>query len=488
MNKGVKYVIANNKSLLAGYLFLFILLGFAGYSINKNYTQNNILIQKVIDNSTVKLSYLIELRKTADYAQVATLRHIITSDTSSMRLEEELIKDQNNRGNEIFEALGDLIFDPNEQKILNKVLGNRQANAEARAVLLNLSSLERNGPVSSAKFHNNFQRGTYEKYQDAITALSNFIEEDIDIQLAVISAKNEYAKRLLQLIIAAIVSLVLFLGFGIYKTLKEEIVRNGILVENEKKLKSQMEFSGNLIDKSPDGIIGINDQGNIVIFNKHAESLFGYSKNEIKNQSLKVLMIEKNRSLVDVFILNYFGNSDFISMMPKVIIAQRKDSSKFPVELSVNFDFFEDQPIAIASIRDVTGRLKSEKLLVDAEYKLRNIFDNTNNVFFSHDENFKFTYVTPYIKELLGYEPDEIYINKTHIFADNIINTLGKESTLKAIKTGIPQPPYELELIHKNGSIIWVEIKEAPVLNEGKTVSVVGALSDVTERKLHEQI
>ncbi|MBA7616139.1 hypothetical protein ES703_23433 [subsurface metagenome] len=58
---------------------------------------------------------------------------------------------------------------------------------------------------------------------------------------------------------------------------------------------------------------------------------------------------------------------------------------------------------------------------------------------------------------------------------------------VKAIETGKPQPPYELELVHKNGKKVWVEVREAPVVVNGKTISIVGALTDITERKRAEQ-
>ena len=49
------------------------------------------------------------------------------------------------------------------------------------------------------------------------------------------------------------------------------------------------------------------------------------------------------------------------------------------------------------------------------------------------------------------------------------------------------QPTYELELKTGDGRKIWVEVNESPVVRDGKTVMVVGALQDITERKRAEK-
>jgi len=43
-----------------------------------------------------------------------------------------------------------------------------------------------------------------------------------------------------------------------------------------------------------------------------------------------------------------------------------------------------------------------------------------------------------------------------------------------------------LELSHKSGKKIWVEVHEAPVVEDGKTVAIVGSLNDITDRKMAE--
>ena len=120
----------------------------------------------------------------------------------------------------------------------------------------------------------------------------------------------------------------------------------------------------------------------------------------------------------------------------------------------------------------------------NSEEKLRSILENSTNVFFRHNTAHELTYLSPQIKNVLGYTPEEAKIKWMRLTTDNPINKRGYELTVKAIESGKPQEPYELELFHKSGSKVYIEVREAPLVKNGKTVAVVGALVDITKRKI----
>ena len=50
-------------------------------------------------------------------------------------------------------------------------------------------------------------------------------------------------------------------------------------------------------------------------------------------------------------------------------------------------------------------------------------------------------------------------------------------------RKGIRQPPYEIEIFHKNGNIHRLEITEEPILNRnGQVIAVEGIAHDITQR------
>ncbi|MCD4672850.1 MAG: PAS domain S-box protein, partial [Anaerolineaceae bacterium] len=127
------------------------------------------------------------------------------------------------------------------------------------------------------------------------------------------------------------------------------------------------------------------------------------------------------------------------------------------------------------------------KALRESEENLRNIVENSTNLFFSHTSDHELTYLSPQSREFLQCESEEAMIKWQEFATDNPINDEGFALTQKAIETGKRQPPYELELMGKKGKIIRVEVHESPVVQNNKTINIVCSLTNITERKQAEE-
>jgi PAS domain S-box-containing protein len=141
-----------------------------------------------------------------------------------------------------------------------------------------------------------------------------------------------------------------------------------------------------------------------------------------------------------------------------------------------------------AALEDVTARKEAEVSLADSERKLRAIVEHSTNLFYSHTPDHVLTYVSPQTRQFFDCEPEEALVRWTEFLTDNPQNAIGMQLTEKAIETGEVQPPYELELVGKKGRVIWVSVHESPVVVDGKTVSIVGSLTDITRRKRSELV
>ncbi len=184
--------------------------------------------------------------------------------------------------------------------------------------------------------------------------------------------------------------------------------------------------------------------------------------------------LRKEENYSSIFELNLFhkdGGEISLEILGKILL----DENKKVIGIQGN-------------ARDITERKQAEETIKESEEKLRNIFENSTNLFFSHTPEHILTYLSPQVKDIMGYTQEEAMIKWTELASDNPINEIGFKHTVKAIETGKPQPPYELELVHKSGKKVWVEVREAPLVKDGKTVSIVGALTDITERTLAEKI
>lgn len=133
---------------------------------------------------------------------------------------------------------------------------------------------------------------------------------------------------------------------------------------------------------------------------------------------------------------------------------------------------------------DVTQRNRDTRKLKETEEKLRTIVEHSTNLFYTHTIDHEITYISPQSEEFFGYKPEEARKRWTEFTTDNPVNLEGIKITEKAIDTGKRQPPYELELQRKDGSTVWVEVHETPIMEEGKVVGIAGSLTDITEQKL----
>lgn len=140
----------------------------------------------------------------------------------------------------------------------------------------------------------------------------------------------------------------------------------------------------------------------------------------------------------------------------------------------------------VGSLTDITERKEALEKLISTEQKLREIVEHSTNLFFKHDVNHQLEYISPQCYDFVGLTPDEAMNKWTDLVTDHPINEIGFKKTMKALETGEPQGSYELQFKHINGDIVWARVHEAPIMEDGETVGMVGSLTDITEQKEYE--
>lgn len=117
-----------------------------------------------------------------------------------------------------------------------------------------------------------------------------------------------------------------------------------------------------LIENAPDAILQVDSTGAIVIANRTAETMFGYSREELMGNGVDVLVPEANRA-GHAGHRNSFASAGVTRPMGLGLdlFARRKDGTKFPVEISVSPVPTESGINVTAVIRDVTDRKQAER-------------------------------------------------------------------------------------------------------------------------------
>ncbi|MCP4703114.1 MAG: PAS domain S-box protein [candidate division Zixibacteria bacterium] len=248
--------------------------------------------------------------------------------------------------------------------------------------------------------------------------------------------------------------------------------------ESEKKYRL-------LVENQTDLLIKVDTEGRFQFVSPSYCKLFGKTEEKLIGNTFMPLVHEDDREITtqEMEKIYHPPYTAYIEQRAKT-----KDGWRWLGWMETAILDDNDNVISIIGVgRDITKRKKMEKALKKSEADLRNILEHSTNAFYSHTPDHIITYFSPQIEQLLGYTPEEAMIKWTLLTSDNPINEDGFEKTVAAIKSGKTQPPYELELLHKNGSRVIVEVREAPLIKDGKTTAIVGALADITERKQAEK-
>ncbi len=106
---------------------------------------------------------------------------------------------------------------------------------------------------------------------------------------------------------------------------------------------------------------------------------------------------------------------------------------------------------------------------------------------YTHDVHGVFDYVSPSIERILGHTPEEFRTHYTRYLTDHPVNEEARRHTDLSI-AGEKQPPYEVEIYHRDGSRRWLAVLETPMLApDGTVVGVQGIARDITEMKRDEE-
>jgi PAS domain S-box-containing protein len=143
------------------------------------------------------------------------------------------------------------------------------------------------------------------------------------------------------------------------------------LTERRRSEKALLEAASRMqavVDTAVDGVILIDAQGTVLMFNPACERLFGYAADEVVGQNVRMLMPAPYRQEHDRYLSNYHTTGERkIIGIGREVVGQRKNGTTFPMDLSVGEAKQEGQSVFVGIIHDLTDRKRTEEQLIQAQ-------------------------------------------------------------------------------------------------------------------------
>ncbi len=182
-----------------------------------------------------------------------------------------------------------------------------------------------------------------------------------------------------------------------------------------------------------------------------------------------------------------------VFLIEKIGIALMDDMTGAMRNIRTNRDLSARVPVgghdevsqfAIAVNETLDALQTSRQQLSESEVKYRSLVESINDIVWETDSDLRYTYVSPKVREVLGYEPDEV-MGKTPFdlmdagdrgrMGPAITDMINRKGSFELV---------EFSMNRRDGSLADLEISGLPVRDHaGKTTGFRGIARDVGERK-----
>jgi PAS domain S-box-containing protein len=238
-----------------------------------------------------------------------------------------------------------------------------------------------------------------------------------------------------------------------------------------------------LLSGSTEGLALTGLRGEVIRVNRTFLDISGYAQQEIVGRCFEALEM--------------FGNvagGDMIRRLDVALSGQQAlpfetaavSKSGQQLELEVRFSSWRRMGRiagAVATVKEISN-LKRMKSLQDDEERFRDLIETTSDWVWETDEKGVYTYVSPRVADVLGYEPSEM-LGKSHLDFMPLEEARQAIGTVAAVMAS--REPFKFMLmkkLHKTGNPVFLETSGTPFFNaDGDIRGYRGVHRDVTERR-----
>lgn len=220
-----------------------------------------------------------------------------------------------------------------------------------------------------------------------------------------------------------------------------------------------------------------------------AYRLLGYTCEEAQNLTLARILTPESLSYVGEILpktLAAINAGDESARIQTHRINQvRKDGTVIAVEIVATFVTGAGRDEIIGVSRDISERKKAQDALQESEEKFRSLVETTSDLVWEIGADGHYTYVSPRVRDILGYEPEEVTGKSPFDIMPPYEADVMRKEFSRYSGSCQPVPAIVNRCLHKNGSVVIMETSAVPRFDhEGNYAGYRGIDRDITLRKL----
>lgn len=252
-------------------------------------------------------------------------------------------------------------------------------------------------------------------------------------------------------------------------------------VHDTKAREEQLRYQATILENVLDIVITTNPEFTVQSWNQLAEHYYGFTEKEAKGKVLdQLIQLTYHHTAKEVALKELVQNGFWKG---EVSYINKRDETKYILN-TVKYIYDEGgNNVGILTVgRDITDRKEAEIKLLESEQFYRSLIaDSLDGMLLTNDQGI-ITFVSPSIKNILGYEVEEL-LGKS-VFA--YVHPEEQEASLQSFKDKVHNPENSfvvIRLLKKEGEWLWCMVRGHNLLHHENVKSMVLYFHDDTLRK-----
>lgn len=271
----------------------------------------------------------------------------------------------------------------------------------------------------------------------------------------------------------------IFAGMVMWQDITEQKLAGDAIRESEERYRQ-------LFENANDIIYAHDLNGNYISINQAAEGVLGYTREETLAMNMTDIIAPEQLDMVREKMTQKLAGD--IGQTVYEVDCIRRDGTRATLEVNSSLILKNGEAVAVQGIaRDVTERKEAREALRKSEERYRDLFENANDLIYTHDLMGNFTSLNRAGELITGYSREEtLRMNIGQVVAPEFLEA-AKTMTARKLK-GEKPTTYELEIIAKDGRRVTLELSTRLIVSpDGLPLGVQGLGRDITERRETER-